>query len=300
MPEPAVEIEAHYTYDQMLVDIQALTDRYRFLHTEVIGKSVMGRDIPALRIGRGPKEIHYNASHHAREWITTPVLMKFVEDFARAFSAGQKLVGFDVHGIYHAATLWLAPMLNPDGVELSQKGAGHSHPHRDALLRMNKGCRDFRRWKANIRGVDLNLQYRAHWRRARRMGARQPGPAFYPGPAPESEPESRALAEFTRQHDFRMVLAYHSQGEVIFWDYLGLAPEESRSIVTEFGRMSCYRPVANAPFSPNAGYKDWFILNWRRPGFTVEVGTGRAPVPITQFPDIYRRNLPILLYAAEV
>ena len=47
-----------------------------------------------------------------------------------------------------------------------------------------------------------------------------------------------------------------------------------------------------------AGYKDWFIQNFRRPGYTIEVGSGTNPLPLSQFEEIYRDNLPILITAA--
>ena len=47
-----------------------------------------------------------------------------------------------------------------------------------------------------------------------------------------------------------------------------------------------------------AGYKDWFIQNFRRPGYTIEAGRGENPLPISQFREIYSDCLPILLIAA--
>ena len=44
-----------------------------------------------------------------------------------------------------------------------------------------------------------------------------------------------------------------------------------------------------------AGYKDWFIMNYDRPGYTVEAGLGENPLPMSQFAQIYEDNKEILL-----
>ena len=284
-----------YGYDAMMADLRALQARYPFIEVSSIGDSVMGRSIPAVRIGTGPKEVHYNASFHAHEWITTPLLMKFLEVYADAYQKGQRIGDFDISALFRQTTLWLVPMVNPDGVELVQRGISRDNPYYDLVLRANQGSTDFRGWAANIRGVDLNNQFPAGWEREVARKPTVPSPRGYPGPAPLSEPESRAMADFTRAHDFRMVLAYHSQGQVIYWGYEGLEPAESERIVRVFADASGYQPIRYV--ESWAGYKDWFIQEWRRPGFTVEVGRGVNPLPFGQFWQIWGNNIGILLSA---
>ena len=71
-------MEEGYTYNKLQMDIQKLKQTYPFLEIGNIGYSVLGRTIPYIRIGSGQKEVFYNASFHANEWITTPVLMRFI------------------------------------------------------------------------------------------------------------------------------------------------------------------------------------------------------------------------------
>ena len=47
----------------------------------------------------------------------------------------------------------------PGRVELVQEGVTPSHPYYERLLEWNGGREDFRRWKANINGVDLGDQF---------------------------------------------------------------------------------------------------------------------------------------------
>ena len=54
---------------------------YPFLQASSIGNSVLGREIPEILIGSGDKRVHYNGSFHANEWITTPIILTFLNDY---------------------------------------------------------------------------------------------------------------------------------------------------------------------------------------------------------------------------
>ncbi len=101
------------------------------------------------------------------------------------------------------------------------------------------------------------------------------------------------MAEQTRRRNFARVLAFHTQGEVIYWGYENLEPPESEVLVNEFSSVTGYEPVQS--IESYAGYKDWFIQEWRRPGFTVELGSGNNPLPLDQFDEIYQKALGIFL-----
>lgn len=287
-----------YGYDEMMADLQQLQQRYPFIETGTIGESVMGRRIPWVRLGTGTKEVHYNGSVHAEEWITSVLLMKFIERYAQAYQNQENIGQFNVPGLFQDTSLWIVPMVNPDGVELSQEGIDPANPYYDLVVEANGGSLDFRTWAANIRGVDLNDQFPANWEREAARGADRPAPRNYAGTGPLTEPEAVALAEFTRSHDFRLVIAWHTQGEVIYWGYEGLEPPESQEIVNLFADISGYQPIQS--IQSWAGYKDWFIQDWRRPGFTVEVGSGVNPLPISQFWPIWGQTIGILLAGLAV
>ena len=157
-------------------------------------------------------------------------------------------------------------------------------------------------WKANLNGVDLNLQYPAGWLRAREIkfsqGFTRPGPRDYVGRFPLSQIESQALADYTQRIDPEIVIAWHSQGQVIYWQYGGIEVSGARELAERFAGLSGYA-LEDTPYNSSfAGYKDWFIQYFRRPGFTIEVGSGENPLPLSQFGDIYTASLPILLEGA--
>ena len=112
---------------------------------------------------------------------------------------------------------------------------------------------------------------------------------------PLTEPEALAIYNFTLAHDFRLILTYHSQGEVIYWQFQNYNPPNSFYIGQQFANSSGYS-LEETPYNSSfAGYKDWFIQSYNRPGYTVEVGLGENPLPISQFDKIYRDNLGILV-----
>lgn len=285
--------QREYDYAAMIKDIQQLLQVYPFLRQRMIGSSVMGKGIPEIRVGRGDLHVHLNGSFHANEWITTPIVMRFLNDYVLALTNGSTIRGRKMTPFYSRATVSWVPMVNPDGVNLVIHGAPQQEPYHSTVLQINGGRTNFSGWKANIRGVDLNDQFPAMWEIEAGRREQKPSPRDYPGTAPLTEPESIAMANLTRQSDFDRVLAFHTQGEVIYWGFMNNEPPLSSQLASEFARVSGYEPIRNV--DSYAGYKDWFIQDWKRPGFTIELGHGVNPLPINQFEEIYQKSLGIFL-----
>lgn len=143
------------------------------------------------------------------------------------------------------------------------------------------------------------MQFPANWEEAKRIkyeqGFAKPAPRDFVGYNPLTEPEALALYYFTINHNFRLILSYHTQGEVIYWKYLDFNPKDSLMIGQEFSKVSGYT-LETTPYSSSfAGYKDWFIFQYNKPGYTIEAGLGENPLPISQFNQIYSDNLGILV-----
>ena len=301
-------VPTNINYSSALVGycVRGLAARYPFITTGEIGKSVMGRPLWSLRLGTGSNRVLYNASHHANEWITTPLLLRFVEELAAAFASGGQIFGTDAAELLSYATLCLIPAVNPDGIDLVT-GELSSGAYFDSARAIATAYPRFafpEGWKANIRGVDLNLQYPAGWERAREnkfaQGITSPAPADYVGREPLSAPEARAMYTYTLSYDPALILAYHTQGEVIYWRFLDYEPPESLPIARAFSEASGYT-VEETPFASGfAGYKDWFIQDFDRPGYTIEAGLGVNPLPVSDFASIYEKNIGILTLGALV
>lgn len=99
------------------------------------------------------------------------------------------------------------------------------------------------------------------------------------------------MYNFTLLHNFNLVIAFHTQGKEIYWQFQNYTPSKSRQIVDTFATVSGYT-VADTPYNSSfAGYKDWFIQDYRRPGFTIEAGIGENPLPLSGFNEIYNDNI---------
>lgn len=300
-----VDTNIPYTYATLKLDLEGLSVRYPFITVGVSGKSVLGRNLYYVKLGSGKNTVFYNAAHHALEWITSPLLMEFIENFSNAYANNKSIKGYVAGDIWKESTIYLVPMVNPDGVDLVINGLKKTNPYYNDLIKWNKGSTDFSKtWEANNRGVDLNHNYDASWELSKQleeqMGITGPGPTRYGGTAPESEPEAQAMVNFTKIHDFRLVIAYHSQGEVIYYKYGSVTPPESLKIAQLFSNVSGYKLDETTGISSYGGYKDWFIEDFGRPGFTIEVGKGKNPLPISQFPQIYSDNEELLLLASVI
>ena len=254
-----------------------------------------------ITIGNGKKEVFYNAAFHANEWITIPVLLKFAEEYAMAYAANRRFYGVDPAILFREFRLYLLPLVNPDGVDLV-----NGMPLEEQFqLRAQQIASDYpdipfpSGWKANIEGIDLNLQFPAGWEQARAIkyaqGYTSPAPRDFVGTGPLVAQESKAVYDLTQRSNFLLILAYHTQGKTIYWKYKDYEPERSYEIARYFGEVSGYAVEETPSESGNAGYKDWFILEYNRPGYTIEAGEGENPLPMSQFPEIYQDNVGILL-----
>ena len=285
--------------------IEQILQQYPSCRSEVLTRTAFQRPLRTLVIGTGPRKVIYSAAHHANEWITSYVLLQFAEELAQAIQTGGRIFDRDAQAISNAATIYMVPMVDPDGVDLVTGAIEPGNIQYDLAQRLAVDYPSIpfpSGWKANLLGVDLNLNYPAQWLRAREIkfsqGFTRPGPRDYVGRAPLNQLETQALAGYTEFIDPALVLAYHSQGKEIYWQFGGIEVEGARELGEKFAQVSGYTLTDPPPNSSYAGYKDWFIQQFRKPGYTVEVGMGTNPLPLSQFDEIYRDNLGILVTAA--
>lgn len=289
---PIVNVLSLYDYYHMQEDIVRLQMLYPFLQVECIGKSVQGRDISHIRLGKGKKKIHINASFHANEWLTTSIVMMFINEYCLAMAGNQRLGDVHARDLFEDSMFSIVPMVNPDGVQLVLHGPNEDE--RDSMEEMNKEKYDYTWWKANINGVDLNNQFPAKWDVERkRKYAKTPAPRDYPGQFPLSEPESIVIANLVRQEKFDIVLALHSQGREIYFGYEGFEPEISVALALQMEKVSGYKAIRY--IDSHAGFRDWFIQEYKKPGFTIEVGKGVNPLPLSSLNENYQDVKKIIL-----
>jgi g-D-glutamyl-meso-diaminopimelate peptidase len=291
-----VSVRQDYTYNIMSSEIEKLRRGYPQLKVTSIGNSVLGKKLYCLSLGTGPNKVIYTGTHHARENITTVLLMKYAELLCKKSNKlkvkgmDNKLWhGYDINKVLKDTTIYIVPMVNPDGVDLVYKGVDKTNPNYKALSEMHKGTNGYRDWKANARGIDLNRNY--DWG-FKKMDKSVPSFQDAKGPYAESEPEVKAVANFIRKVKPSTVYNYHAMGGVIYSSGLKYQP------VKKFGKIlssvSGYSAI-NPPCSLG-GCTDWIEGIWKGSilAYTIEVGQGKVPVDISQFNGIWNKNYPIL------
>jgi g-D-glutamyl-meso-diaminopimelate peptidase len=238
-----------------------------------IGWTAAGRMIPCVHIGSAQgAQIIIQSAIHAREHITAKLAVE------QAYYCLRRISLKPAGGIY------FIPMVNADGVSLAQFGldAVRSGARRSFLLQVNgaEGT-DFTLWKANLNAVDLNVNFPADWGTGA-QNVREPAPASYIGPAPASEPETRALMAFTRKVKPALTLSYHCKGEEIYWDFgqSGAVRQRDRETGQILADLTGYRLIDGALGSAG-GYKDWCIQTPGIPAYTAEIISADAPYPVS-------------------
>lgn len=229
------------------------------------GQAESGRLLPYVRVGRGSPTILLQYCIHAREYITSYLALSQIRDAESAYPGG---------------SLFFAPMVNPDGVEIVLGG--------EPL------------YKANGKGVDLNVNFDAKWGTGVN-NKRIKGAADYIGEYPFSAAETRALRDFTYFVKPDATVSYHSKGREIYW-YFGQEGERAErdfKIAEAVGGVTGYR-VTN-PSGSAGGYKDWCIENFAIPSLTIEVGDNYLAHPIgkERLPKIAAENAAVIKTLVE-
>lgn len=277
-----------------------LRQRYPFLYCRELSRTRCGRPLCAVQLGGGAVKVMITAAHHANESITALLLLRFLEQFCRAVCRDERLDGISARKLFQTSMLYCVPLANPDGAELVSGALAESSPEYRAAKEIAgqfPGIAFPDGWKANLSGVDLNLNFPADWELAKKIKAAQgfdrPAPRDYPGKAPLDQPETAALCAWCGCIRPDRLVCLHTQGEVI---YPANEPVPGSAVLAErMQSVSGYAVQTAPPQSANAGFKDWFCARFRRPGFTVEAGLGTNPLPLSDLSSIYPAVRAILL-----
>ncbi len=277
------------TYSVFENYVKELNNRFESLKITTCGKSLLNKEIYAFVIGEGKRNIVYVGGTHGLEWLASLLLLKFTENLALAYENQGALAGFNIKDILENRKLIIIPELNPDGIEIAIKGATACGRYRGENFEICKG--DFSCWSANARGVDINHNFNADWYTLREAekeaGIDSPSPRRYGGLFPESEPETAAITRLCRRIPLEMLVTFHSQGEEIYYEYGKNTPEKSLHIAKIFSALTDYTLVKNEGLASSGGLKDWFIEEFKKPAFTIEIGKGENPLPIEDVDGIY-------------
>ena len=283
--------EMLFDYEKSKSLIENLTRRFSFLSADVIGRSSTGRAIFSLSLGNKKNRVLLAGAFHGCEWLTSLVLFRFCERLCQSLDKKSELCSVNISRAFSQLGLMIIPCVNPDGVEIAVHGsigAGSARRFVESL-----GCEEYSKWNANAAGVDINHNFNAGWEILRKMeeesGITGPAPRRFGGYRAESEAETKAVTRLCRLVPFRQAMALHSQGEELYWRYGDDTPAQAHMMAKILADSCSYRLVENDGLASHGGFKDWFISEFYRPAFTMEIGKGENPLPIDELDAIYDR-----------
>lgn len=284
-------------YEKMTKLVSKMVKKYAFMGVFPCGKTVLEKDILCLRFGKGEKKIFLNGAHHSLEWITSSLLLSFAFDYAECLKTETDFMGKNIVDLYEKATFYVIPMLNCDGVDFVINGIDKKNEKYHFVKNILGGKSVKKYWQANANGVDLNHNYDAMFEegkiKEKEYGILGPNYTRYSGEKPFSEPETRAVRDLFIKEKFDLSVAFHSQGEVIYWDFNGKS--SYKSMAQKLSCASGYALDETDGIASYTGFKDWVIDKYNLPAFTVEVGLGQNPLPYSAFNKIRKENYALIL-----
>lgn len=283
-------------YEKMTKILSNLVKKYAFAGVFSCGKSVLGRDILCIRLGKGKRKIFLNGAHHSLEWITSSLLLNYACDYAAALRDETDFCGENILKIYNSATFYIVPMVNPDGVDFVINGIKKANPAYELVKGALGGKNTKKYWQANANGVDLNHNYDAYFDEGKKMeqklGITGANYTRYSGKKPFSEPETQAVKSLFEKEKFDISIAFHSQGEEIYYDFA--KKSKYKYIADALAAKSGYTVAETDGIASVTGFKDWVIDKFGLPSFTIEVGNGQNPLPFSQFEKIRKENYALI------
>lgn len=278
------------TFNEFIFKLEELTKLPNVTHS-IVGYSTMGLPIYNFHLGSfSGKQIFLEGGIHAREYLSSLFLIKEVE-----YLSTQNI---EDGGIY------VVPCVNPDGVRLvlSQFEGLPCIKQKDILRLINNNNSNFDLWKANINGVDLNVNFDAWWGRGS-QNVFCVAPENFVGYYPDSEREVNNLINVTKQINPSLTISWHTKGEVIYYGFDALAASEinrDRSIAEQFKKLNGYSVIKTT--NSVGGYSDWVSLNFRVPAFTIELGGAGVSHPLTEenLELAFEQNKQVPLLALEL
>ena len=273
-PEYVVDPYRPYTYEMMIEDANALAAMYpENIDVSIIGHSVEGRDLTLIKMGTGEKKLLLVGSHHAREYITSTYLMNMIDKYMFAAASGTSFGEYNMADLLTQVTVYVVPMLNPDGVNLVINGR-ESVQNVEAVSAMTMLKNTYAEWKANINGVDLNRQYPCYWD-VKISNTFVPSSEMYKGEDSATEPEVRAMINLCNNNEFLVAASFHTKGEIIYWADSGTVDliDGAKKIAEDLSLSTGYEmmPPSEDPAVYGAGFENWFRLEFEKPGFCIEL-----------------------------
>lgn len=271
----------YHTYSQMLAVLDDMAAKFPNLITvkKPVSDTILtweGRPIFYVKISDNPNvdedepQVLYTALHHAREPNSASQMLFFMWSLLENYATD-----FEIQALVNNEELYFVPCVNPDGYVYNET----TNPDGYGYWRKNRrdnGGGSF--------GVDLNRNYGYFWGNDNIGSSPNPDAQTYRGPTPFSEPETRMMRDFCREHEFLFTLNYHTSGNLLIypWAYSD-SPADSALIkyAQLFTRENHYHygtATQTVGYQVNGSSDDWMLAEKGIFSLTPEVGqTGFWP-----------------------
>lgn len=254
-----------------------------FKSTFLIGKTIMNRLLYCISIGKGERCAVFAAAFHGLEYLTAPALISFAEYFS------------DMTQYHDKIKVYIIPMMNPDGVDIAVNGINPKSAVHRRLVK-DLGIMEFSKiWQANAMGVDINHNFNASWKSI----LNSPSPSKYGGIYPESELETRALTKLLNKIQPELFIAFHSQGKEIYYDFNCMENKRAEATAEAIADKCGYSVAVPTGTAAFGGAKDWYIKEYHKQAFTVELGKGTNPLPVSQLDEMKEDTVKICMTAID-
>ncbi len=290
-----------YSYKDMKKDIEELESKYAdYVDVQIIGKTVDNRNIYDVILGNpnAEKAVIFQASIHAREYMTSQLVMEQIEYYLEHYDEEYKEKTY--REIFDKVCVHVVAMSNPDGVTISQEGInGIRKASLRKKLKKMYGANRTTIWKANARGVDLNRQFDYKFEYKIKKKYKKGAYALYGGKKPVSEMETKALVKLVNDVKPKAVVNYHAMGNVIYCNYGGKKKVQKKvyKLAGEIRSLTGYYYMG---LDKSPGFANWLVCKKKIPSCTVEIGRNTTPVPISQFGTVWKQNKEVMVATARL
>ncbi|UCE03825.1 MAG: hypothetical protein JSW67_06460 [Candidatus Latescibacterota bacterium] len=270
----------YHTWSETVAELESLHATFPSItRLEVIGQSLEGRDIPALKISDDASfddpaeaDVLIVGNHHARELMSVEVPLHvarhLLEQYGRAPRTTQ---------LVDEREIWIVPLLNADG-----------HVYQEETQLQPGWRKNRRRLGDDVMGVDLNRNYSYLWGFDDTGSSPDPLSQTYRGSHAFSEPESDAIRRLSERQEFKLAISYHSFGQLLLypwgWTRNMVTPDHSVfvALADSMVRDSGYRPgnaYSGAIYITNGAFGDYMYgerndaKETRTFSFTVELNS---------------------------
>lgn len=265
------------THTDMMESLDRLCEQYPFIGITTLGESILGRSLPLITLGEGERSVLYIGAHSGSDPQSTALLFRFLQEFCEQYQMGGRMYQYSLPYLFSARTIYILPMLNPDGVEYHINGIMSEHILYERVCAMNGGSDDLHDWQANARGVDLNHNYNyefaSYKKQEASLGILGGAPCGFSGESPESEPEIGTLCNFLRYRgDIRAVLSLHpgkeKNAKIVYTAGKKTAPR-SLALGKAISRMTGYPLAPYDGWESVGGMSAWCIDELGIPAYSI-------------------------------